>query len=492
MINENTMASDTQTSSICLNVAIDHRIRRLSKPVRKYETDPSTHVSRIEKAGQLLKLPRPEIQVTAEMAGPSVKGGIAVMLQQPRHNHPFEKGLDAVIDDCETFRALEDIFNVVSCGSLDFRKDISVIDLLPYVSGEISEVDDAALQNAFRTSASVICDKEPDVLLCAGKIPMPIKRAREVKDNSRVYLIENLGVGEQFGRTPKRPIQAKLRPEGQRGFVTIPRVNGFHPSFAINRHSHISILRQLQILIGAEVCGMYRSDWEEMAWMDILRLRCLSISNTANTSARSPTPATPSKSKPWRSSSRYIPEYQVLYSEALLDIRTCVSRLVSTDQQYEVLLNSGLSEKCNDASLILGQMHRLKKRGWPDSVAWKNEAALREAGAETDLFVAKTTQAVGAASKNKPLVKILRQNLKNISDLVTTVSTRPRKQFDLNVGDAVAAFLQLAVDVETLLLDLLQKKEDALNSQGQEDILSKQFSKMGLAPVVTEVSAPTS
>lgn len=124
---------DTQPK-VCLDVAVDHRIRRLFKPVLDDLTERSNHVSRIEARGRSLKRSREEIQVTAQIAGPAVKGGIAVALQQPRHNHPFEKGLNAVIENCETLYALYDIFTAVSCGTLDIRTDITVVDLLLCIS----------------------------------------------------------------------------------------------------------------------------------------------------------------------------------------------------------------------------------------------------------------------------------------------------------------------------------------------------------------------
>ncbi|WDK13249.1 hypothetical protein CGRA01v4_04530 [Colletotrichum graminicola] len=489
------MASDTQTA-ICLDIAVDHRIRKLLKPVPRYATDTSTHVSRLEQEGRSLRLPRAEIQVTAQLAGPPVKGGIVVMLQQPRHNHPFEEGLGAVIDNCETLRALEDIFTVVSRGTLDFRKDVAVIDLLPYVSGDPRDVDDTRLKNAFRTSTATICDKRPDVLLCAGKIMMPLGRAKTVKGDS--YKFENIGIGEQFGRVPKWQVRALVRPEGQRGFVAVPKVNGFHPSHAMNYHSHASHLRQLLILIGAEACGMYRSDWEDSIWMDELRLRCKEYtSHPVTPSTRFPTPMSSGRDMTRRRRLKYLSDYQELYSETLFDVSMCVSRLIPTDQGYEVLLNSALSEKCNNASLILRQMLRLKERGWLESVAWINEAALERVAADTDQFATDTYHFVQRPAPRAarlpvetPLARMLRENL----DLIFTRATvvQRREEYDFSLKDAANDFLDLAVKIETLLLNLLREKEAALYAHGQEDVLSKKLSGLTLAPIATPVTVRAS
>ena len=268
------MTPSTQ-AEVCLDVAVDHRIRRTFKPVTKYQTERSNHVSRIEARGRSLERSREEIQVTAQMAGPAVKGGIAVVLQQPRHNHPFENGLAAVIEDCETLYAFYDIFTAVSCRTLDIRTDITFVDLLPYVSEDVAEIDDAKLEESFRVSVQTICDKQPDVLLCAAKIWLPNAGKFDYRKGD-AWKFESVGIGKKFGST-RLPVTARIR-DGERGFVRIDRVNGFHPSHAVNYQSHVSILRQLQILIGAQTCGMLRRDWVDEQWMEDLRNRCKKIS----------------------------------------------------------------------------------------------------------------------------------------------------------------------------------------------------------------------
>ena len=102
------MASFTFPESIALEIAIDHRIRRLFRPVPHSGENSSGgfHVSTIEAFGHDLRLDEDEIEVTAKLAGPLSIGGIVIMLQQPRDNHPSEAGIHAVIDDCDTLIAL--------------------------------------------------------------------------------------------------------------------------------------------------------------------------------------------------------------------------------------------------------------------------------------------------------------------------------------------------------------------------------------------------
>ncbi|KAI0120743.1 hypothetical protein BJ170DRAFT_688563 [Xylariales sp. AK1849] len=97
--------------SECLGVAIEHRIRRLIKPVEYFLPDKTgNHTSILDARGRCLGRSEAERAVTAELAGPLSIGGIAVVLQQPRHDHPFQLGVEAVIEDCATLHALDDVF----------------------------------------------------------------------------------------------------------------------------------------------------------------------------------------------------------------------------------------------------------------------------------------------------------------------------------------------------------------------------------------------
>lgn len=122
--------------TVCLDVAIDYRIRYLFRPVPDPGSDPGngSHVALLNEYGRSLKLPEAEIQVTTELAGPVSSSGLAVTLQQPREDHPFSKGTGDVIKDCNTLVALDALFRTASCGTLDLQRDVSMIDLLLYTS----------------------------------------------------------------------------------------------------------------------------------------------------------------------------------------------------------------------------------------------------------------------------------------------------------------------------------------------------------------------
>jgi hypothetical protein len=508
------MASDIQPMP-CLGVAVDHRIRRLFKPVCNDLTELSNHVSLIETRGQSLERPHSEIQVTAQLAGPAFKGGIAVALQQPRHNHPFEEGLDAVIRDCETLYALDDVFAAVSCRSLDIRTNVTIVDLLPYVSEPIASIDGAILEKSFCASKHIMLAKEPSVLLCAGKIRLPnTEQSRKRKGDA--FKLESIKFGEKFGDTREPPVEAKIRREGNRGLVTIRRVNGFHPSYAMNYHPHVSCLRQLQILIGAETCGMLRGDWEEKKWMDELRRRCQDVSEALSGKRKSPIPSyflspsqilvltysqleSPSQSPQSQSSgqsstkrnnTKYLPEYQEIYSDKLLGILRCVQSLISepipavnsSTALYKPLLTCGLSEICNDVTLILRQMSRLRLRskGWPKYVASMNKAALKQAARDTRRFT-EDLKATGP-SKNTQFAEIIQKGASVLSEIIMRGDgRRPEDRLDFN--ETSEAFLNIATNIETLLMDLLLEEEKDLHALEQEETLSIKMGRMALAPV---------
>lgn len=285
-----------EPDTICLGVAIDHRIRRLFKPVPRPASTatPNSHVSFLQTRGRELGRSKDEIKVTVEMAGPASPGGIAVILQQPR-DHPFERGTEAVIEDCETLAALRDIFAAVSCGTLNLRRDISVVDLLPYITeAEMNRMSDASIKNAFQATVQALCIKEPDVTLCAGRIrllgnqgrrkgPAPtVERdsgngqASKLERDDRkgdTWKLESAGVGRTFDKYPVVIFRDK-----NREIVRVRRVNGFHPSLAMNYHPVYSRLRQLLFLAVAQTCRVYGRDWDEEAWMGSLRASCSDLS----------------------------------------------------------------------------------------------------------------------------------------------------------------------------------------------------------------------
>jgi hypothetical protein len=125
-------------------------------------------------------------------------------------------------------------------------------------------------------------------------------------------------------------------------------------------------------------------------------------------------------------------------------------------------------------------MSRLRRRGWPDSVAWRNEAALTEAATDTLQFAENLLKAAKQANDTQ-LAKIIWRGARSILERVT-VGSGKQPEHELDLSGAGDAFLELATNIETLLSDLLLGKDVALDALGQEEILSSMMGKMNLAP----------
>ncbi|KFA73448.1 hypothetical protein S40288_10892 [Stachybotrys chartarum IBT 40288] len=430
---------------VCLDIAVDHRIERLFKPVNRSGGDRSRHVELIAARGvELGKNPHgPEVRVTKELAGPPTKGGIAIVLQQPRDNHPFDEGLDAVIKDCRSLAALADVFKTVSDGTLDIRTDVTIVDLLSYLPDKAAGLHENTLTEAFRTLTDVIREKEPEVLLCAGKV-FAGRGPKVYKCKGEAFQFENIGVGLQFGKGGI-PITARIR-KGVHQFVTVPRVNGFHPSCAVNYNQEISVLRQLQLLIAAETCGVLRGDWKNQRWMDELRQNCQAISG------------------PKKKVRKTLFNYQESYCRILDELKSAIRPLI-TDRSlrnapagmvYDKLLESNVTRYCNDASLALREMAKCKDNG-------SDGHSLTGAIAWTQWF-AEACQIDIDHEANET------EFLAYVKDMVPTIrgcilykrSLRRGGRGDngvLNLEAACETFLDFAKNVELLLGELLLKKE---------------------------------
>lgn len=351
-----------QPATICLGVAIDHRIRRLFHPVKPpaHKAENENHVSILKAQAHRLGLPEAEIKVTTELAEPSSTGGIAIALQQPRENHPFENGSRAVIQDCETLRVLDVLYNIASCGTLNLLDHVSVIDLLPYTTEkQMKALNADTLTELFTTSTHAICAKEPDVILCAGKVWLD-KDQNHCKGNA--WKFETKGIGATFDDYPYANL---FNYNNER--VQIKRVNGFHPSHAINHHPERSCLIQLILLIISQTCGILRDKWEEEQWMTYLRVNCQDLHREQKRKLR------------------YSSDFAEYYGGITTRIKETIGVIAeSYGGPYDGLLQTGLSELFNDASLCLREMHRLRAGVTSKWAGGKDDKALRQATDHTN------------------------------------------------------------------------------------------------------------
>ncbi|KAH8891465.1 hypothetical protein GQ53DRAFT_806457 [Thozetella sp. PMI_491] len=416
------MAAQNIPASVCLDVAIDHRIRKLFGPVLLpvAHAPVGEHLSILRAAGQRWGRPSAEIDVTTALAGPASTGGIAVVLQQPRDNHPFEQGAQAVIQDCRTLDALQELFSAVSCGTVDLLTDVTVIDLLPYTpERERTKLGVKAMRETFSTSVDAFCAKEPDVVLCAGRIWMP---RGEPDCKGDAYKLEGVGVGQR----PKCDT-VRLR-NSAKTMTKIRKVNGFHPSSALSYLSEHSCLRQLLCLVVAETCEVYRDRridkpaWDQR-WMESLRVTCsqlfartqvgplLGDAIGSSADARSGCyKVSPRKS--WN-------DFALLYSEKLEALDATITSISRPPDDtswtaldlYDSLLGSGLTTQCNDTSLVLRKMHSLEEAGRPLAYDEVNRKALHQAAEETFQLVTKSWDTRGwfgntGLRKKSPVVQL--------------------------------------------------------------------------------------
>jgi hypothetical protein len=168
---------------------------------------------------------------------------------------------------------------VVLCDTLDIRTDVSIVDLLPYISKDVRDVNETDLEHLFEQTLQAVYEKKPDVMLCAGKLWLSEPEdPRNLKGNIRI--LESIGVGRVFSRKFGNPSRIRVAAEGGDVPFVFERVNGFHSSFAMNHHPYISLLRQLLILVCVEACGMLKGDWVDTEWTKELKSRCRELSKS--------------------------------------------------------------------------------------------------------------------------------------------------------------------------------------------------------------------
>jgi hypothetical protein len=188
-----------------------------------------------------------------------------------------------------------------------------------------------------------------------------------------------------------------------------------------------------------------------------------------------------------------LPDYQKLYSEKLSSIHERVESLISKPISaiqsptalYKHLLSSGLSEICNDASLILREMFRLKLKAWPDFAVSKNERALKKAASDT-VRVAKDLLKAAEPGKDTQFGRIIQEGARFLLKSVTIGCGR-RLEYELDFDKAWDAFLKIATDIETLLMDLLLEEEKALY-----EILPSEMGMLTLASADNSAASPLS
>ncbi|KAL6790950.1 hypothetical protein J3E68DRAFT_411689 [Trichoderma sp. SZMC 28012] len=328
------------STGICLDVAIDHRIRQLLKPRPNKEVNSlySNHMEKLQKVYPFVHRKwldaSHELLVTEELAKPLTQGGIVVALLRPADYHPFSKGVDVVVEESPTLRALRDVFALVG---LDLVQHITVLDSLPFLPKadrstrfEDDEEYTRALNEHHAAFLDAVVAKRPDVVLCMWQTLDGLKCHW-----SRCPLASK-GVGEMFDNE-----NITLR-DGHGNLIETKRVNSFHPSHCMNYVCEYSQPRQLLMLEIAHAWHLMDSSWHEEPWMEELR-------NSWKKKKTGLKNGVPEDSK--------IPLYE-LYAKAVAKIQNLLPELESGDKSskkllYDKLTKANWTQHINDASLCL-------------------------------------------------------------------------------------------------------------------------------------------
>jgi hypothetical protein len=124
-------------------------------------------------AGELRnhRIPDEEIDGTRQLAGPFSRGGLLILLIEPREHHPWQAGIHRVILQCLTLRALEEGVRIGSNEALSLIDDVSVLDLRPFIwSGLRNRLQEDQLIQLYGLVFEAIRAKRPDTILCMGKV----------------------------------------------------------------------------------------------------------------------------------------------------------------------------------------------------------------------------------------------------------------------------------------------------------------------------------
>lgn len=380
------------STGICLDVAIDHRIRQLLKPRpnTKMNSLYSNHMGKFQKLRpfvQRRRNPSHELLVTEELAKPLTQGGIVVALLWPSDYHPFSSGVDAVVEESPTLRGLRDVFALIG---LDLVQHITVLDSLPFMreTDQYSLFRDdeeytRVLNEHHEAFLDAVVAKRPDVVLCMWQTrdklqchwsgcPVGSKGVGKVFDNESITLCDRHGNG-----------------------IETKRVNAFHPSHCMNTDyvCEYSQPRQLLMLEIAHAWHLMDSSWHEEPWMAKLRNSWKKKESSLNDGlpkgkSRNPRRLEPEKPMLTWSVSRYedtvrlsiftwvihsprtiadyIARLYELYAKAMTEIQNLLPELESSDGRseklYDKLIEAKWTQHINDASLCLrAASQKLKK-----------------------------------------------------------------------------------------------------------------------------------
>lgn len=447
----------------CLDIAIDHRLRPLFKPITKRARpdigSPGLRLDHLTKVNPQRIISEAEVRITNRLFNAEWSGGITAILLQPANSHPYQKGLSSVIEACPTYCFLNEGFKAVTCGTLWLGDGtLSIIDSAPFVRPWDDVSVECKRQMRRQTSHSIHA-KKPDVVLCMWQDKEGV--------TSAMSEVQSLGIGKDF-------ISSSTSLNGE----PLKRVNSFHPSYAANYISHASCFRQLLLLNIAQACSIYVDGmWHEKEWMKELKKRCAAEAS--------------SMSKMDQSNLQYIVDHLQLQLRRIQDFFNFrLSTNAASQGTYDDILRSRLSENFADAGLCLRNLWIHDYRIHPEDISDDDRARICSGGRKclrllrrivSNSFGYRPTQAGGLLGYYDPndLTKHLSQSettLLHISGIAkrflkglnSTISVQANDECKIDLLEASKIFLSAAVRVEGLLAELKDSTGSAPDINGVE------------------------
>jgi hypothetical protein len=110
-------------------------------------------------------IPRDELKVTRDLAGPFTTGGLLILLWRPLDCHPWSKRTKIVVKECHTLDALQEAIRGLL--KLSLVDDISVLDVEPLYNSkfELPTEQKEVIQGLL---FQAIIAKQPQIILCMG------------------------------------------------------------------------------------------------------------------------------------------------------------------------------------------------------------------------------------------------------------------------------------------------------------------------------------
>jgi len=111
-----------------------------------------------------------EFAVSAHLAAPFSPGGLLILLKEPLRKHPWKSGVAKVVAECPTLASIKE--GLKQAGNLSLQEEVSIIDRWPFLPQPTKAKPNKArgTKRLDQLLLNAICAKQPDVILCMGRV----------------------------------------------------------------------------------------------------------------------------------------------------------------------------------------------------------------------------------------------------------------------------------------------------------------------------------